>query len=72
MKGVPEVETRIGEAAGRIWQSLNTNGPASKAQIGRLTSLSSDLLDQGIGWLAREGKLTNANSPKGSVLKLKS
>ncbi len=51
------METRIGEAAGKIWQVLNAEGPVGKARLAKATGLSRDLLNQGVGWLAREAKL---------------
>ena len=62
------MEAKIGEAAGRIWQALHANGPMGKAQLAKVTGLSGDLLNQGIGWLAREGKLTANGGARGDVL----
>lgn len=63
------METRIGEAAGKIWQVLNAKGAMGKARLAKATGLSSDLLDQGIGWLAREGKLVADDKSQGLKLK---
>lgn len=51
------MEKKIGEAAGKIWKALHTAGAMGKSQLSKATGLPVDALDQGIGWLAREGKL---------------
>jgi hypothetical protein len=66
-----EIETGIGFAAGKIWQTLNGKGPMAKSAIAKATGLGADLLDQGIGWLAREGKLVVVKAGKVEQLKLK-
>lgn len=53
------MEARIGEAAGKIWQALHADGPMRRSGIAKATGLSGDLLNQGIGWLAREGKIAS-------------
>lgn len=65
------MESAIGFAAGKVWQTLNSKGPMAKSAISKATGLPADLLDQGIGWLAREGKLTVVKAGKVEQLKLK-
>ncbi len=52
------MEVEIGGAAGIIWQYLDQHGetPLSKLKPG--TKLSDQTLLMGLGWLAREGKLS--------------
>jgi hypothetical protein len=64
------MEKQIGEAAGRVWQTLS-KGPVAPAQLPKVAGLSADVVNQAIGWLAREGKVAAVNTPKGTVLKLK-
>jgi hypothetical protein len=64
------MEAEIGFAAGKIWQALN-KGPMAKSAIAKATGLSADVVDQGIGWLAREGKLTVVKAGKIEQLKLR-
>lgn len=64
------MERTIGEAAGKVWQALS-KGPLAVTEISKNTKLPADLANQAIGWLAREGKVVSASSPKGTVLKLK-
>ncbi len=63
------METKIGDAAGKVWKALNAAGAMGKPQLAKATGLQSDLLNQGVGWLAREGKL--ASDDDGRSLKLK-
>jgi len=51
------MEAVIGEAAGKVWQALHAKGPMRITGIAKATGLPGDLLSQGIGWLAREGKI---------------
>jgi len=62
------METTIGDAAGQIWAYLQAHGAQSERHLRRGTRLSERLLYMGIGWLAREGKLTFVQD--GRVLKL--
>jgi len=59
------MDAEIGDAAGRIWRALSDSGPMSKARIVKATGLSADLVNQGIGWLVREGKLEREQMAKG-------
>jgi hypothetical protein len=65
------MEAKIGEAAGKIWQVLKANGSLGKAQLAKATGLPGDLLNQGIGWLAREGKIVSEGQNMNQSLKLK-
>ncbi|MDT4331925.1 winged helix-turn-helix domain-containing protein [Methylomonas sp. MED-D] len=47
----------IGEAAGKIWQFLNTNGEASVNKITTETGLGKNEVQRALGWLAKEDKL---------------
>jgi hypothetical protein len=65
------IEVEIGFAAGKLWQTLNAKGPMAKSAIAKSTGLSADVVDQAIGWLARESKLTIVKSGRVEQLKLK-
>ncbi|HOX05476.1 MAG TPA: winged helix-turn-helix domain-containing protein [Planctomycetota bacterium] len=58
--GVP-----IGEAAGVIWRALDLQGYLTAEELSLETGLAEDRLNQGIGWLAREGKLSVGRDRKG-------
>ncbi len=47
----------IGDAAGKIWQYLETNGPSSVTKIEKETEISSKEVQRAIGWLSKEDKL---------------
>ncbi|MBI3830621.1 MAG: winged helix-turn-helix domain-containing protein [Planctomycetes bacterium] len=61
------MESIIGGNAGKIWQSLKDKGAQSASALGRATGLKASELDRGIGWLAREGKLTFTTDEKGTI-----
>lgn len=62
---------KIGEAAGTVWKALNEKGGRTLGQLKEETRLSSDLLHQAIGWLAREGKLDIQKEKRGSRISLR-
>lgn len=64
------LEKEIGDAAGKVWKILDKKGPMSKSRIAKETKLSANLLNQAIGWLAREGKLAIEKSKKGEMITL--
>lgn len=66
-----KLEQEIGQAAGKIWKMLHDKDAMSKAQIAKMTGLSVNLVNQGIGWLAREGKLAREKNKRIELIKLK-
>ena len=63
--------TQIGETAGAVWHVLNDHGPQSLAKLVERVGGNRDLVMQGIGWLAREGKLEISETKRGKVVSLK-
>ena len=53
----PAIEA-IGETAGAVWRALHTNGPMTIAKLSKVVGGNKDLLQQAIGWLAREDKIS--------------
>ncbi len=51
------INDEVGEAAGRVWQYLNTNGESSVTRICKDTKLEAKLCQRAIGWLVKEEKL---------------
>jgi len=49
--------SEIGDAAGKVWQFLDTNGPSSVTKITTETGLGKNDIQRAIGWLAKEDKL---------------
>jgi hypothetical protein len=52
------MQALIDSAAGTIWRYLNEHGEITLSKLKQGTKLSDQLLYAGIGWLAREDKLT--------------
>jgi Winged helix-turn-helix domain (DUF2582) len=61
---------QIGGAAGKIWHALHKDGPMSVAKLVESIEINRDLVMQGIGWLAREGKLQITETKRGRNLSL--
>lgn len=47
----------IGLIAGKIWQTLDAEGPLSLGKLVKKVGVPRDSVMQGLGWLAREGKI---------------
>lgn len=65
------LEQEIGDAAGKIWKNLDKKGAMSKSRIAKETKLSTNLVNQAIGWLAREGKISQEKTKRVELIKLK-
>ncbi|MEX0726854.1 MAG: winged helix-turn-helix domain-containing protein [Planctomycetaceae bacterium] len=61
----------IGVAAGQIWQYLHDQGPAAVSKLVKDMDLTRDQLMQGLGWLAREGKIQFQDGPRSKLVALK-
>ena len=61
----------ISEAAGLVWQFLDTNGPTAVATLKRKLKLGSEAFYGALGWLAREDKLQFDRAGKHLVVALK-
>lgn len=60
----------IGAAAGTVWHYLSQNGPVTLSKLARDLELSRDMVMQGVGWLAREGKLRIEQGPRNKTVSL--
>ncbi len=51
---------KIGQAAGAVWKKLHEKGASGLAlmDLKKVTGFTQDEATAGIGWLAREGKLS--------------
>ena len=47
----------ISDAAGKIWQYLDKNGPSSVTKITTETEINKNDVQRAIGWLSKEDKL---------------
>ena len=49
--------TKIGDTAGKIWDTLKENGEVSISKLPKLVNEPDAVTYQALGWLAREGKV---------------
>lgn len=61
----------IGDAAGKIWKYLDTNGEASVSKVTKETGLNKNDVQRAIGWLAKEDKLNFEINGRTETLSLK-
>ncbi|MEM4259066.1 MAG: winged helix-turn-helix domain-containing protein [Candidatus Thermoplasmatota archaeon] len=52
----------FGKSAGKIWQTLNENGPLTESKLLKMTRLSEEKFYAAVGWLARENKICKNGS----------
>jgi hypothetical protein len=62
---------QIGETAGMIWQVLNAKGPVTIAKLVKEIDAPRDVVMQGLGWLAREDKVSIEEEARSRVVSLK-
>ena len=68
-----EQTSRIGDAAGLVWRTLEGQAEGlSPTQLKTMTGLGADLLQQALGWLAREDKIAFRGAAKSLKVLLKS
>lgn len=65
------MEAEIGNAAGVIWRFLDRHGETTLAELKQGTKLSDRLLLMGIGWLAKEEKLSLVKEGRALTIRLK-
>jgi hypothetical protein len=65
-----EFQSYIGETAGKIWQTLSTNGPQTLAQLKKVNG-GTDVVNFALGWLAREDKIEISSDKKTYRVRLK-
>jgi len=53
-----DLTTKFGQNAGEIWKLLNEKGPLTKKEIQKFTKQNDDDFFVGVGWLAREDKIS--------------
>ncbi|HET6327121.1 MAG TPA: winged helix-turn-helix domain-containing protein [Planctomycetaceae bacterium] len=60
----------VGAVAGQVWHYLNENGPVTLSKLAREIEAPRDLVMQGVGWLAREGKIAFNEGPRSKTISL--
>src|SRR5437763_12289551 len=60
----------IGCVAGLVWNYLELNGPVTLTKLAKEIEAPRDLVMQGVGWLAREGKVRFDETPRSEVIAL--
>jgi hypothetical protein len=60
----------IGIVAGQVWQYLNDHGPVTLSKLAREIEVPRDMVMQGVGWLAREGKIAFHEGPRSKTISL--
>ncbi len=51
------MKERIGLTAGKVWETLKTDGEADIATLAKRMDEKSYIVQQALGWLAREDKI---------------
>ncbi len=51
------MKEKIGWTAGKVWETLKTNGEMNIAQLQKKMNEKSVVVQQALGWLAREDKI---------------
>ena len=59
-----EINSKVGEAAGQVWQVLSNEGPLTVTQLKNKLNGTSDVMSFALGWLARENKIEISQEKK--------
>ena len=51
------MKDKVIQTAGKTWKTLGERGPISIAQLIKILKMKADIINQSIGWLAREDKI---------------
>ena len=66
-----EINGKVGETAGKVWQALSSEGPQTVTQLKKKLDGTSDVLSFALGWLAREDKVEITEEKKSFRVRLK-
>jgi len=69
-ESVAHESTDIGAVAGLIWNYLDMNGAVTLSKLAKDIDAPRDVVMQGVGWLAREGKIRFDETPRSKVIVL--
>ena len=62
--------TEIGKTAGRIWDILQQKDELTISQLPKALKVKESLVYQGLGWLAREGKIEYRTQGNKTIISL--
>ena len=60
----------IGLVAGWVWKYLDEHGAVTLSRLSREINAPRDMVMQGVGWLAREGKVEFHEGPRSKMISL--
>ena len=60
----------IGLVAGWVWKYLDEHGAVTLSKLAREIDAPRDMVMQGVGWLAREGKIEFHEGPRSKMISL--
>lgn len=60
----------IGKVSGLVWHYLQDSGSVTLSKLARDVDAPRDLVMQGVGWLAREGKVQFQEGPRSKFISL--
>lgn len=66
-----EINTKVGEVAGKVWHALSDNGPQTVTQLKTKVNGGGEILSFALGWLAREEKIEIIQDKKTFKVSLK-
>lgn len=62
---------KVGEAAGLIWQALDSQGPLKLTALKKQFKTNDTILNMALGWLAREDKIEMSATGRTFLVQLK-
>lgn len=65
------VQHEIGTAAGDVYRYLFENGETSLTRLGKALEIPNRRVDQALGWLAREDKVTFTQSKRTTLVSVR-
>jgi hypothetical protein len=66
-----DVNSQVGETAGKVWHALSSAGPQTLKELKKKVDGPDELLNFGLGWLAREDKIEIIPEKKSFRVRLK-
>ena len=60
----------IGAVAGIVWNYLDAHGAVTLSKLAKEVDAPRDMVMQGVGWLAREGKVKFEETPRSKLISL--